>query len=579
MEIMCGASHRGFESPLFRRIFHHGECMSYQVTARKWRPQNFEEVVYQDHISRTLKNSILSGRISHSYLFTGPRGVGKTTTARIFAKSLNCVQGPTPDPCGKCENCVEIKSGISFDVIEIDGASNRSIDDIRDLRENVNYAPVKSKYKIYIIDEVHMLTKEAFNALLKTLEEPPPHVIFIFATTEYHQVPETILSRCQKYFFKKIPVESISAHLKKIAENEGHKISELAVFAAARAADGSMRDAQSLLDQIISFSGTGEASEEDVLAILGIISIESYIRLLEYIAEDNTKGLFDEIERIAEIGADFAKFVSGLSDIIRAARLIKRGIISPESIGLSLAEYSLLKNILDKFSDGDLSSFNKICIALQKDLKFSFDERINIEMALLDMAVVIKSPSVSEILKKLDSYKNTGFLNPVETNPVKNISVESKKIEQTVIKPKDIKSVWPDFLREIQSDKNYLFSLIKQCIVELNGEELNLIFPGGSASNDAEFYTKIIDKNKIAIIEEGISSRLGFKIVLKIKTADSLKKSEMPDNKAGDEIESSPLPEAEMLKNPELDELEHKNPTAEKVKDVFHGEIIGKGEK
>jgi DNA polymerase-3 subunit gamma/tau len=553
--------------------------MSYQVTARKWRPQNFEEVVYQDHISRTLKNSILSGRISHSYLFTGPRGVGKTTTARIFAKSLNCVQGPTPDPCGKCENCVEIKSGISFDVIEIDGASNRSIDDIRDLRENVNYAPVKSKYKIYIIDEVHMLTKEAFNALLKTLEEPPPHVIFIFATTEYHQVPETILSRCQKYFFKKIPVESISAHLKKIAENEGHKISELAVFAAARAADGSMRDAQSLLDQIISFSGTGEASEEDVLAILGIISIESYIRLLEYIAEDNTKGLFDEIERIAEIGADFAKFVSGLSDIIRAARLIKRGIISPESIGLSLAEYSLLKNILDKFSDGDLSSFNKICIALQKDLKFSFDERINIEMALLDMAVVIKSPSVSEILKKLDSYKNTGFLNPVETNPVKNISVESKKIEQTVIKPKDIKSVWPDFLREIQSDKNYLFSLIKQCIVELNGEELNLIFPGGSASNDAEFYTKIIDKNKIAIIEEGISSRLGFKIVLKIKTADSLKKSEMPDNKAGDEIESSPLPEAEMLKNPELDELEHKNPTAEKVKDVFHGEIIGKGEK
>lgn len=553
--------------------------MSYQVTARKWRPQNFEEVVYQDHISKTLKNSILSGRISHSYLFTGPRGVGKTTTARIFAKSLNCINGPTPEPCGKCESCIEIKNGVSFDVIEIDGASNRSIDDIRELRENVNYAPVKSKYKIYIIDEVHMLTKEAFNALLKTLEEPPPHVVFIFATTEYHQVPETILSRCQKYFFKKIPVESVSAQLRKIAENEGHKISELAIFAAARAAEGSMRDAQSLLDQIISFSGAGEASEEDVLAILGIISIESYIRILQNIAADNAKGLFDEIERIADIGSDFGRFVSGLSDIIRAARLIKRGIISAESVGLSQAEYSMLKDMLGSFSDGDLSAMSRICVALQKDLKFSIDERINIEMALLDMASVKKSPSIAEIIKKIDSYNQNG------DEPVQNVIVK-KKVSPEIIKPqaqipalKDIKTAWPDFLREIQTDKNYLFSLVKQCVIELNGEELSLIFPGGSALNDAEFYSKIIDKNKRTIIEEGISGRLGFKIVLKIKTAESLKSPAVPENQAGDEFESAPLPDAEMLKNPELDELERKNPTAEKIKDVFHGEIIGKGDK
>ena len=553
--------------------------MSYQVTARKWRPQNFEEVVYQDHISRTLKNSILSGRISHSYLFTGPRGVGKTTTARIFAKSLNCVNGPTPEPCGKCENCLEIKNGTSFDVIEIDGASNRSIDDIRELRENVNYAPVKSKYKIYIIDEVHMLTKEAFNALLKTLEEPPPHVVFIFATTEYHQVPETILSRCQKYFFKKIPVEAVSAHLKKIAGNEGHKISELALFAAARAAEGSMRDAQSLLDQIISFSGSAEASEEDVLAILGIISIESYIRILENIAADNAKGLFDEIERIAEIGADFTRFVSGLSDIIRAARLIKRGIISAESIGLSQAEYSMLKDILGKFSDSDLSAMSRICIALQKDLKFAVDERINIEMALLDMSAVKKSPSISEIIKKLELTKNAPFEKSSDPEPVKKTPVETKKIEPAAVSLKDIKAVWADFLREIQTEKGYLFSLVKQCVVELSGEEFSLIFTGGNALNDVGFYTKIIDKNKREIIEEGISRRIGFKVVLKIKTADALKSSDIPEKQENSETETSPLPDAEMLKNPELDELERRNPTAEKIKDVFHGEIIKKGDK
>jgi DNA polymerase-3 subunit gamma/tau len=179
--------------------------MSYEVIARKWRPQNFDEVVFQDHISKTLQNSIKNGRISHAYLFSGPRGVGKTTMARILAKALNCVHGPTSSPCGECNNCIEIKSGNSFDVIEIDGASNNGVDDIRDLREKVNFAPVRSAYKVYIIDEVHMVTTQAFNALLKTLEEPPPHVVFIFATTEIHKIPDTILSRCQKFFFKKIP--------------------------------------------------------------------------------------------------------------------------------------------------------------------------------------------------------------------------------------------------------------------------------------------------------------------------------------------------------------------------------------
>ena len=235
--------------------------MSYQVIARKWRPQTFDEVVYQDHVSRTIRNSIKNGRIAHAYLFSGPRGVGKTTMARIVAKSLNCVNGPTSTPCGKCENCVEIRRGVSFDVIEIDGASNNGIDNIRELRENVNFAPAKSRYKIYIIDEVHMVTTAAFNALLKTLEEPPAHIIFIFATTEIHKIPDTILSRCQKYFFKKIPVDVVVAHLASIVEKEGYRVSQGALYPVARIADGSMRDAQSLLDQVISFSGAAEGGE------------------------------------------------------------------------------------------------------------------------------------------------------------------------------------------------------------------------------------------------------------------------------------------------------------------------------
>jgi len=187
--------------------------MAYQVIARRWRPQSFDEVVYQDHISKTLQRSIENGRISHAYIFAGPRGVGKTTSARILAKSLNCINGPTPNPCGVCDNCIEIKEGRSFDVIEIDGASNNSVDDVRDLREKVTFAPVKGKYKVYIIDEVHMLSTSAFNALLKTLEEPPSHVVFIFATTEMHKLPDTILSRCQKFFFKRFYTISYRLHL------------------------------------------------------------------------------------------------------------------------------------------------------------------------------------------------------------------------------------------------------------------------------------------------------------------------------------------------------------------------------
>ncbi|OGQ04990.1 MAG: DNA polymerase III, subunit gamma and tau, partial [Deltaproteobacteria bacterium RBG_19FT_COMBO_58_16] len=295
---------------------------SYLVIARKWRPSLFEEIVGQAHVTRTLSNAVSSGRVAHAYLFSGPRGVGKTTAARILAKCLNCAEGPTPTPCNNCESCKTIASGSSVDVFEIDGASNTGVDNVRELRESVRYVPTRGKYKIYIIDEVHMLSTAAFNALLKTLEEPPPHAAFIFATTEVHKIPATILSRCQRFDFKRIPFRDIYAHLKKILTAEGVKFEDKAVYTLAREADGSLRDGQSLLEQSLAFGGA-ELKDSDVIEALGLMDREMLFSLSEGMISGSGSACLNIVEKIYEFGYDLKRALSDLLEHIRDLTVLK----------------------------------------------------------------------------------------------------------------------------------------------------------------------------------------------------------------------------------------------------------------
>ena len=545
--------------------------MAYQVIARKWRPQDFNEVVFQQHVTKTIRNSIKQGRISHAYLFSGPRGVGKTTMARILAKALNCIHGPTADPCGVCENCLEIKQGNSFDVIEIDGASNNGVDNIRELRENVNFAPVKSRYKIYIIDEVHMVTTAAFNALLKTLEEPPPHIVFIFATTEIHKLPETILSRCQKFFFKKIPSDVVVGHLKHIVEREGYGISEKALYQIARIADGSMRDAQSLLEQVISFSGVSgnelEISHEDALTILGIVPLESYMKLFSLIAAKDRLSIIEEIDRIISSGIDVARYSSGLIDAIRYLRLIKSGIEASNLIDLSTEEIKGLRASGEAISDEELSKIFSIAIDLSKNLRFSSNDRVYLEMALLDMVSVIDTPSLAEILQKIEKI-NFGKLPSGEgTATPKNTKTLS------------IVDSWNEMLSELEAKKNKFFVILRPAKILAENENLFLSYPDDL--DDRNYLESLTDEFK-SYIEKTLSKKTGksIKIVIDSKKSENKVKVEdyLDDSESVDD-DNSPIPDSIMERNPELDDYKVESQAVKKIQNAFYGQIIdNKGE-
>lgn len=387
------------------------------VTARKWRPQKFEDVVGQEHITQTLKNSIKSGKIAHAFIFSGPRGIGKTSTARILAKSLNCPNSKDYNPCNQCEICESITNGSNIDVIEIDGASNRRIDEIRTLRESVQYAPSTVKYKVYIIDEVHMLTTESFNALLKVLEEPPPHIIFIFATTDIHKVPATILSRCQRYEFRRLTTEEIKSHLIKIAQYEGIEYDEDALRFIARRADGAMRDAQSLFDQIVVYSN-GKVILNEVKDILNIIDVDIYFRVSDAIKKREIEEAFRIVNEIYFNGWDLNTFINDLIEHFRNLLTVavtgKTDLIDESEI--TKEKY---KSSAKDFSTRDLLRILSFLSKTQFELRQTANQKMKLEISLAQLIDLPGSIEVEELIQEIRKLKKDGL-------PLSDRSIQSQ---------------------------------------------------------------------------------------------------------------------------------------------------------
>ncbi len=379
--------------------------MTYQVLALKWRPTGFAEVVAQDHVTQTLINSITTDRIANAYLFTGPRGVGKTTSARILAKALNCKNGPTPEPCDNCSNCKEIAAGRNLDVFEIDGASNRGIDEMRNLKDNVRYAPSSSKFKIYIVDEVHMLTTEAFNALLKTLEEPPVHVRFIFATTEPHKIPATILSRCQRFDFKRIPLNEIISQLKTICKHEEIEIDEESLFLIAKKADGSLRDGESLLDQMISFCGK-TIKIDDVIDAFRVVSQDLLFESTSIILKSEIEGGLHFIERLINSGYDIVEFLQSLIEHLR--NLLYANAVQDNRLLETSDNYKEQYAQQSKdFSSDDLLRMIQVVSDTEFEIKRSPNPRVRLEMCMIKLIKMDKSVTIKEVIERLSNPGTT----------------------------------------------------------------------------------------------------------------------------------------------------------------------------
>ena len=374
--------------------------MSYLVLARKWRPQVFEDLVGQEHVTRTLQNAIQIGRVAHAFLFSGARGVGKTSAARILAKCLNCAQGPTPAPCNECAPCKEITEGRSIDIFEIDGASNTGVDDVRTLRENVKYLPSSVRQKVYIIDEVHMLSKNAFNALLKTLEEPPPHITFIFATTEPHMIPATILSRCQRYDFKRIPLSLILERIKRIADSEGVTLGDDAAVIIGRAAGGSMRDAESLFDQVISYCGE-EIEAESVRQILGVMDRRGLFDTTRAILAGEPERCLHMVEEIHESGYDLKQFARELLAFFRDLAVIKVAPKTEGLVDLPEAELTEAREIAESCSDEEIQNLFTVFYIAEEEVLRSRHPRIVLEMSMVKMARMTPLAPVGDLIERL----------------------------------------------------------------------------------------------------------------------------------------------------------------------------------
>ncbi|MDK9700124.1 MAG: DNA polymerase III subunit gamma/tau [bacterium] len=392
--------------------------MSYIVLARRYRPQRFDEVIGQNHVTGTLTRALNQGRIAHAYLFGGPRGVGKTTVARILAKAVNCAVGDTAEPCGVCDSCVQITEGRSLDVLEIDAASNRGVEDVRNLRENIRFAPSVGRRRVVIVDEVHMFTKEAFNAFLKTLEEPPEHAVFILATTDVHQVPPTVLSRCQRFEFRRLDAAEVAHHLTDLASKEGLSLDPGAAAILARRSDGSLRDGLSLLDQMIAFSG-GEVTESDVITALGLIRRERFFEVTRMIREHDLVNSFSFVSELMDTGADLFDFVRGLLEHYLV--LLRVNVIgNASSFALTPEERIRYEQEAPLFDEGDLLRMLKMTADSELTMRGSYNPRLRVELLLQRLIRLDRTIDLAKFITAIETAAANPSSEPAQKKTLTN---------------------------------------------------------------------------------------------------------------------------------------------------------------
>jgi DNA polymerase-3 subunit gamma/tau len=511
------------------------EPKPYIVLARKYRPGTFDEVIGQEHITTTLRNAIRSKRLAHAYLFTGPRGVGKTTTARILAKSLNCKEGPTEIPCNNCPSCLEIPQSSSPDVLEIDGASNRGIDEIRNLRERVRYAPVRGRYKVYIIDEVHMLTQEAFNALLKTLEEPPPQVLFVFATTEPNRLLPTILSRCQRFDFRKISVGEIVKRLKYIAEKEKIEISEEACLLLAKKADGSVRDAESMLDQAASF-GRNKVTESDLRTVLGFVPSELLFELTDCFSLHDPRAALLLVDRVIQQGFDPREFVLELLEHLRTLLLLKMDLRLAELQGIPESELEQYRTQAALFDPGQILRMLNLTSHLETRLHRSVQPRTLLDTHVVQLSQLDSTVMLETLLRKIEG---TAEVEPAPSPPASHTSAVE---------------ILSSLVERINQRSKFLGAALTFARAEsLSEQELTVAFDSKHKFQMENLQTKDAKEMIEKVISEMLGRQIKFSCVLK-------------------EVREPPKREPKTRRSPKEDEA------VKQIMDTFDAEIVGTDE-
>ncbi|MCE5312159.1 MAG: DNA polymerase III subunit gamma/tau [Nitrospiraceae bacterium] len=538
--------------------------MSYLVLARKWRPQNFDDLIGQEPIARVLKNAISQGKTAHAYVFSGPRGVGKTSAARILAKALNCAEGPTTEPCGKCESCLSISDGSSMDVSEIDGASNTGVDNIRDLRERVRYAATGGRYKIYIIDEAHMLSISAFNALLKTLEEPPPHVIFVLATTEPKKIPATVLSRCQHLPFRRMTTQKVKERLKHICKAEPIKITDPALEMIARAADGSMRDSLTILDQIASFSE--DITETEVKDLLGITDTQTLSELTSAMLNGDTKKIVETISVLADSGADLKIFTKDLLQFMRDLLISKITGGADGVLDLAEEDMAAISSIRQSATEEHIALILSDLIKAEPIIRNALYPRIALEMSLIKAGMFSRLSSVADILKGLpvSEAKTAAKIEqqpgpssrPVHTKKTAPAAAEPAKeplkaapaqnpAPAAPAKAVDTETAWQAVINTIDEEDHFLATQLRAPETVFSGDTINLIFNGGQSV----FADNV--KQKIGNLSQMLKQKCGKTVAINISSKESTSVSKK-----------------------ELKEKALENPIINEALELFEGRII-----